>query len=716
MRNKIIPYLVILLLILVAFGFRDYVAFSDAASTWINPDFKFRDVLYSWNSLRNTGFYASNNSTNIFLYGYYALISLISNNPEHIQKLTWISVFFLSGSILFSKMRKIINNDMLTVTAVIFAFFNPVSIYYFWQIQHWTYYLAIPYILGILEYIEYIKDLRISHLIRISLIWFLFGFCFVQPAYFASFPLIIFPIFIYALMVSSDKRKIICDSLKFTVIFISVNFVYIYPLMRGSNEMLSTQINNYSSGTYIPILEYLKNMNFFYSFINTSYGSDNFFLNNQFFNIGWTLTIAALLYFGFVIPKKDKSHRNTAIITILSIVFIGFVFLNKGLSPPFSGFSEFIYNHKLMYIFRAYKEKFAIGYSTLISLLFMYALASTSRKLRIFLIGVSVISYVIFVSDLWLPEDRTQSGSLAYLDRIKMFAQPGSRLLNLPLTNYSFFYSENPKYIGDNPMRNYFRKDTVFSTFNEKNDTYKIKRGLDEGNLNESFFETYLKTYNIEYILVNRSSYVLQDELPHAFNPQILDNFRYLTPILNDRKFLLYRYPDYLPRITARNISFKKINPTLYRISVRNLRNSDTLAFLETYHPGWNLSITRFNDGFACDPVYKDYENSVTECRQELKYISAGDIFTTGTGRIFDSTHRTIYGYANAWTIDNDTVIRNFSPEYFRLNPDGSVDINLNLYFQPQNNYYLGITISLMALLIIPGIAILRKLSHEKQK
>jgi ABC-type uncharacterized transport system fused permease/ATPase subunit len=50
--------------------------------------------------------------------------------------------------------------------------------------------------------------------------------------------------------------------------------------------------------------------------------------------------------------------------------------------------------------------------------------------------------------------------------------------------------------------------------------------------------------------------------------------------------------------------------------------------------------------------------------------------------------------YANQWTIDPNYIKQNFDKSYYKENPDGSIDVELTLYFKPQSYFYLGLIIS----------------------
>jgi hypothetical protein len=60
-----------------------------------------------------------------------------------------------------------------------------------------------------------------------------------------------------------------------------------------------------------------------------------------------------------------------------------------------------------------------------------------------------------------------------------------------------------------------------------------------------------------------------------------------------------------------------------------------------------------------------------------------------------------VLDYANKWTIDPEYIKANYSPEYYHINPDGSMDIRMTLFFRPQAYFSIGLIISLSTLFLI---------------
>ena len=68
----------------------------------------------------------------------------------------------------------------------------------------------------------------------------------------------------------------------------------------------------------------------------------------------------------------------------------------------------------------------------------------------------------------------------------------------------------------------------------------------------------------------------------------------------------------------------------------------------------------------------------------------------------------------NKWVIDPSYIKNNFDKSFYKLNNDGSIDIQLVLYFEPQNYFYLGLFISLI--LFASGLSYIIYKKHEKSK
>ncbi|WP_423792388.1 hypothetical protein ACPB8Q_06580 [Methanocaldococcus indicus] len=130
-------------------------------------------------------------------------------------------------------------------------------------------------------------------------------------------------------------------------------------------------------------------------------------------------------------------------------------------------------------------------------------------------------------------------------------------------------------------------------------------------------------------------------------------------------------------------ITFKKINPTKYIVSVENATQPFFLVFSESYHPQWKIYIedksTNFNQIMAEYPKVH-----VKEAKHDWYRFTPGDIiYLFKKPAVNETFHFIANGFANAWYIN---------PKEFDKNKDGRFTIII--YFLPQSLFYFGLFIS----------------------
>ncbi|MBA4319920.1 MAG: hypothetical protein C0412_16090 [Flavobacterium sp.] len=164
-------------------------------------------------------------------------------------------------------------------------------------------------------------------------------------------------------------------------------------------------------------------------------------------------------------------------------------------------------------------------------------------------------------------------------------------------------------------------------------------------------------------------------------------------------------------------LDFQKNSPVKYTISIKNISKEINLHFLYTIDDNWKLFAGQKKyDSDQCQqkenyPMSdKNYlgnsggekklgDISISECLDVSNSFAISDLKYLYQKPIFDDTHKIFNEYANQWMIDPEYIKQNFSKDYYNENPDGSIDINLTLYFKPQSYFYLGLIISITTLL-----------------
>lgn len=137
--------------------------------------------------------------------------------------------------------------------------------------------------------------------------------------------------------------------------------------------------------------------------------------------------------------------------------------------------------------------------------------------------------------------------------------------------------------------------------------------------------------------------------------------------------------------------NFHKINPTKYKVSIKNASGIFPLVFLNNYDRLWKIYMDK-----------KDNRNN---------------IFQTWFKKSIDDNqnHLMVNGYANSWVIDTNKICA--QKESCMKNSDGTYDFEIVVEFWPQRLFYIGIFISGMTFLgCISYLAYDFKKRHNKKK
>jgi len=157
-----------------------------------------------------------------------------------------------------------------------------------------------------------------------------------------------------------------------------------------------------------------------------------------------------------------------------------------------------------------------------------------------------------------------------------------------------------------------------------------------------------------------------------------LDQIPWLKKIdIGTKELVVYENEGYRPHIYTTGeretiykevpykvVDFRFINPTEYKISLKNISTLTYINFSEAFHQDWRVRVGEF-----------DWFKVLTEKNYFIpnKYHYKND------------------AQLNSFLIDPNVICRDYE---CKKNPDGSYDLNLTLFFSPQSYFYLGLTIS----------------------
>ena len=166
-----------------------------------------------------------------------------------------------------------------------------------------------------------------------------------------------------------------------------------------------------------------------------------------------------------------------------------------------------------------------------------------------------------------------------------------------------------------------------------------------------------------------------------------LNNFDFLRKInIGTKKIVAYENKNYRPHIyltyqkesIKKSIPYQKVNfryknQTEYTFSLKSINEPVYIQFSEAYHPDWRLRLG--------DLTW-------------YKVISDKDYFLP------DKFHTKNEAFLNSFYLYPEYIKKTFPDSFYKINPDGSLDLNFTLYFRPQSYVYLGLIVSISVFII----------------
>lgn len=244
------------------------------------------------------------------------------------------------------------------------------------------------------------------------------------------------------------------------------------------------------------------------------------------------------------------------------------------------------------------------------------------------------------------------------------------------LSNYAFGGASIADTMQTNLLKNY-----DIAPLEQRN----VKYIYDFSKFYESNFEKYTsaENYNSDLGLIKND--------PHFGDKLILANPGKVTKVGDG----ILELNNTAARISGENVSFKKINETEYKVQIRSLKDQTDLTFRNSFDKNWKIYLDQ-KGSFDCSDGQK--ENGAIECLAPIKNLSGDELTNFSRQSFADETHSVAFEYANHWTLDRDKI-ESSGKDYYKKNEDGSVDVNLTLYYRPESNFVVFVGVSLLTIL-----------------
>jgi hypothetical protein len=605
------------------------------------------------------------------------------------------------------------NISIKIIYMIPFVVIAPIGLYLFLK-KHTNFNnLAIFVSLSIYFFNTYIITLQTGHLLLLlatSLSWFIF---------YKVFDLIKNPnlndtiiLSIYALVVATYDFRI------FYINTFIIALIYLFDLIL--NKKHNNKSILYLGLSYIVI--FLLSFYWIYPLLKIDMISNNALFQRElfgdaFFNIKNSLTLNHPFWTGvkpaeFIVQEISLYKYVIPLFFVLSIMFvkksykfivfvsIGLIgiFLSKQTASPLGFIYEFLFDN--FPGFSAFREasKFyfliAVSYSIVIPY-FIQSIYKKSKNTAIFLSITLVFLFAYNTRPIITKEIETMfipRNTYSDYTKFNSFISENNnifRIISLPRESKWLSYSNE--------------KSSLSSIYIIENNVWKDILNTDENinsSIEEKIIEIYKKDYsntlldnsNIKYVVVPIRDIGNDDNFFRFYGEQSNPNIRdwYINELdkidwlekkdLGFNELVVYENKDYKDRIYLtqepetiykdipdKKVEFTQITPAEYKVKISNLDGVEYLNFVETFDPNWKIRIGDF-----------DWH----------KVLYDNNYF------INDSKHNKSEIGFNSFELSKDYIKANLDKSMYKENPDGSIDIELTLYFKPQSYFYLGIIIS----------------------
>ncbi len=448
----------------------------------------------------------------------------------------------------------------------------------------------------------------------------------------------------------------------------------------------------------------------------------------------------AIIFIEHIFLQKSKNLSLAFRTTTLILIFLIFVFLAKGLSKPFGEIYQFLFDNSTFFkMFRDSMKWLFIPILAFIVLSSQILVQPRNRATQSILILFFIVYLLPWNFGLFgrLKSYEVPNYYFSFMEAYQKDLNNSNKraiILNSKVgaTRFEFdINNENKKNLSNNILKFISPIPVVDLFSNGGGLSFNfIKRTLPNLEKNDSDLITFQKMGATHIFkqndTVSKAQYNYTDEFFEKETYGKLEVYKVRPEFVLPKLFLSGAGENSV-------LSFEKINPVKYKISLKNIskKNLVILSFLYTYDENWQLFLDRPNllencaiiggpnqiriadsysstsiwfKGGSSFPDYLILKPSLTEeCRKEQRFFEGEEISYLTHKTIFDDSHKIINNYSNSWTIDVEYIKANYPEEFYKENPDGTLDIAFILYFKAQSYFYIGIIISLITIVALAG-------------
>ena len=704
----------------------------------VNPVQNFKDFLFTfWDSLSTGGFA---NFPMLFLFSAFrAFLYFIGLSYANIANVT-IFLFLILSFFSFYISIKIINKNIKVIPRFILSLIYSINIFTFnifadssGYTGFFFIYIFIPLLFAFFgkilfqdnfkDYI-YFSIIFLMSTVGYANIAFLVALIFLQIVFLIIF-IIIKKIRLNFLIV---KKVLLIFSIEF-----SLSLYFLLPWF-----LMSLPIGGWISegsvlGSYFDqIVHYQYGIlyNFSLSMTSYKYPFANLYSSSEIF-VAITLGYIIFIFIELLLQKKDSKKHWIGYLIFTVVLFI----LMMRIAPPFDSLNTYIYEKiPIFKLFRSANKLFVFYpfFSlTLMGLLFTHRKIN-KKIINIILILILFIPIPYYIGGIpkylkasgpghqeWqhnyaiqIPEEYNDIKSIVDKDKKQL------TIISIPSGDMSYYPKWN--YVGVPILGMVYNKNYMVSFTNDH--CYVINKSsfMEYNNLDKPDLEkllSILKKFSCQFIILHKDvdPEVIKNSSNLINSVKELEKADILRRVVDNDYFTLYELDDsyIIPILSSdkNEIYFQKINPVKYKIFIPNVNNKLDLDFHRAYHYLWKIYIEPRTNVSKCQPIEYYSTTNTYECEYKEKLFEYSDLKYLWKKPAFESTHQMVKDYANRWEIDPEYVKKNYPEDYYKVNPDGSISLELVIYFKAQTYFYFGIII-----IILAGTSLLVYLIYKKIK
>lgn len=400
----------------------------------------------------------------------------------------------------------------------------------------------------------------------------------------------IFSLFVYFLFNSSKFMNIKNKPLLFVpfAIPILLNFYWILPLVLIKTSPLPAGFDSLEGFKFFSFANFSNGLSLLHPNWPENIFGKLYFLDPKF------LVLPILAFSSLLFVRTMKQSNNRTIVFFCILAFLG-VFLAKGANPPFGEINTWLFqNFPGMSMFRD-PSKFYVLVALSYSILISFSLIQLSKFVKKNILFFTFILYFLVLVSPILGQIRFRDVPNDYLKlkNLLVAEETFSRTLWIPKWQRYGFFSNNHPAIGREEL---FKGD--------------FKKQIEQ--LRKS--ERLIKDLSIKYIIVPYDSGEeiflsdrRYDEKQYRNTVETLSKISWLKRRVEGfGKITVFELEDYKDHFFIESgvrslfvteagqkpgISYRVVNPTEYKVSLKNVQKGNLLVFSERYDPYWNAKI-----------------------------------------------------------------------------------------------------------------------------